>query len=620
MRDSPECFNIRATGDDAIPSRNLSRLPALAVPPTGAVSATSANSDAATSELLVRAAAARLYAHAGTMALAGAVVALCLWLPLYWASRSTAVLAWAAAIHATQIGAVALLVAFRRDASARVAATLWLRRYRILLTSTALGWGLAGILFVPAADPARAACVALVVSAMAAGGIVANASDRTCIFLWVVPVALPLPLVLVWHGGEIHLLLAAVAIAATALQMRLALAQNHLLSTTLRAQLENAALVARLHRQMELTAQASREKSQFLASASHDLRQPLHALSFFGATLERRMAGSVDQPLIYNMMRSIEALDKSFGAILDISKLDAGAVEPHVQSFPIRDLFRRLQMSFAGQAEEAGLQLRFRDGARIVTSDPQLLERILANLVQNGLRYGRPGAGVLVGARRRRGGVSLEVWDAGIGIAEAELPKVFDEFYQVANPERDRSKGLGMGLAIVKRLSELLGHELTVRSRPGVGSVFRVWVARAHAEQIDEFTVGAETLPGALDDARTVLLLDDEEAIRTSVAKLLAEWGYEVVAVSTTADAVAAARGREGLVDVVISDLRLRDGEDGLRAIEQVRAVCGFDVPALLVTGDTAPEQVRRVHESGHIVLYKPVQPKDLLTVLKKLA
>ena len=388
----------------------------------------------------------------------------------------------------------------------------------------------------------------------------------------------------------------------------------------MRAQLENAALVERLHRQMELTAQASREKSQFLASASHDLRQPLHALSFFGATLERRMAGSVDQPLIYNMMRSIEALDKSFGAILDISKLDAGAVEPHVQSFPIRDLFRRLQMSFAGQAEEAGLQLRFRAGAKIVTSDPQLLERILANLVQNGLRYSRPGAGVLVGARRRRGGVSLEVWDAGIGIAEAELPKVFDEFYQVANPERDRSKGLGMGLAIVKRLSELLGHELTVRSRPGAGSMFRVWVARAHAEQIDEFTVGAETLPGALDDPRTVLLLDDEEAIRTSVGKLLAEWGYDVVAVSTTADAVAAARRREGLVDVVISDLRLRDGEDGLRAIEQVRAVCGFDVPALLVTGDTAPEQVRRVHESGHIVLYKPVQPKDLLTVLKKLA
>ena len=612
--------DILRIGNDAIPTRNPWRLSALVVAAARAVSATSPNSEAATSELLARAALDRLYAHAGAMTVAGAVVAMCLWLPIYAASRSIVALAWAVFIHVTQLAVIGLRIAFKSEAGARTAATAWHHGYRIALASNALGWGLASVLFIPAADPARAAGVAVAVLGMAAAGLVANATDRVCIFLWVAPVTTPLLLVLLSHGGQTHLLLAAIALVSTALQLRLALAQNHLLSTTLQAQVENAALVERLHRQMELTAQASREKSQFLASASHDLRQPLHALSFFGATLERRMAGSVDQPLIYNMMRSIEALDKSFGAILDISKLDAGAVEPHVQSFPIRDLFRRLQMSFAGQAEEAGLQLRFRAGAKVVTSDPQLLERILANLVQNGLRYSRKGAGVLVGARRRRGGVSLEVWDAGIGIAESELTKVFDEFYQVANPERDRSKGLGMGLAIVKRLSELLGHELTVRSRPGMGSVFRVWVARAHAEQIDEFTVGAETLPGALDEPRTVLLVDDEEAIRTGVGKLLAEWGYDVIAVSTIAEAVAAARRREGLVDVVISDLRLRDGEDGLRAIEQVRAACGFDVPALLVTGDTAPEQVRRVHESGHIVLYKPVQPKDLLTVLKKLA
>jgi signal transduction histidine kinase/methylmalonyl-CoA mutase cobalamin-binding subunit len=405
-----------------------------------------------------------------------------------------------------------------------------------------------------------------------------------------------------------------------ALNLRVVSAHRRLRDRSLRAQVENAALVERLHQQMELTAQASREKSRFLASASHDLRQPLHALSFFGATLERRMAGSTDEPLICNMMRSIEALDKSFGAILDISKLDAGAVEPHVQSFPVRDLFRRLQMSFGGQAEEAGLQLRFKPNGKVVTSDPQLLERVLGNLVQNALRYCRPGGGVLVAARDRRGGVSLEVWDTGIGIGESELPKIFAEFYQVANPERDRTKGLGMGLAIVKRLVQLLGHELTVRSRPDSGSVFRVWVERAHPQQMDGFAVAAETVPGQLDDSRSVLLIDDEEAIRTSVAELLAEWGYEVLTAPTTADAVQIARQRDGLVDIVISDLRLRQGEDGLRAIEQVRAACGFDVPALLVTGDTAPDQVLRVHESGHIVLYKPVQPKELLAVLKRLA
>jgi signal transduction histidine kinase/CheY-like chemotaxis protein len=562
----------------------------------------------------------RLYDHAGATTAAGVVVALSLWLLFYRHGGSPWVLAWAVAIHAVQLASFALLWAFRQAGTDRAAAPGWQERYRLALFLAALAWGTAPLLFLPVDDHAYPALLMLVLLGVAVGGVAAVATDRVAIYLWLLPLTTPLPLVLAWQGGSAYVAVALVWVTFTAIHLRLVLAQNQLLSTTLRAQFENAALVERLHRQMELTAQASREKSQFLASASHDLRQPLHALSFFGATLERRMAGSIDQPLIYNMMRSIEALDKSFGAILDISKLDAGAVEPHVQSFPIRDLFRRLQMSFAGQAEEAGLQLRFRPAGKIVTSDPQLLERILGNLVQNGLRYCRPGGGVLVAARARRGGVCIEVWDGGIGIEATELPKIFDEFYQVANPQRDRGKGLGMGLAIVKRLSALLGHELSVHSRPGSGSVFRIWVARVHAEQMDEFAIAAETLPGALDDVRTVLLLDDEEAIRTSVGELLAEWGYEVVAVSTIADGVAAVRRRQGVIDVVVSDLRLRAGEDGLRAIEQIRQACGFDVPALLVTGDTAPDQVLRVHESGHIVLYKPVQPKELLTVLKKLA
>jgi signal transduction histidine kinase/CheY-like chemotaxis protein len=579
-----------------------------------------ASGDDARPASTTRAEIERLFGYTGTTTLAGAVVAACAWLLFYRHRPALPVLAWALLIHGTQAAALTLLLAFRRDSGESTRPATWQRRHRIAVALMALTWGVAPVLLLAPDDLAYSALLVLVLLGMAVVGAIATATDRTSIYLWLVPIAIPLPLALLWRGGDAYLVLAVVSVTWMAIHLRLALAQNHLLSSNLRAQLENAALVERLHQQMELTAQASREKSQFLASASHDLRQPLHALSFFGATLERRMAGSVDQPLIYNMMRSIEALDKSFGAILDISKLDAGAVEPHVQSFPIRDLFRRLQMSFAGQAEEAGLQLRFRPGAKVVTSDPQLLERILGNLVQNGLRYSRPGAGVLVAARRRRGGVSLEVWDGGIGISEAELPKVFAEFYQVANPERDRSKGLGMGLAIVKRLSELLGHELTVRSRPGTGSVFRVWVSRVHAPQMDEFTVGAETLPGALDDTRTVLLVDDEEAVRTSVGELLVEWGYEVIAVATTAEALAAATTRAGLIDVIVSDLRLRDGDDGLRAIDQIRQACGFAVPAVLVTGDTAPDQVLRVHESGHIVLYKPVQPKELLTVLKKLA
>ena len=575
--------------------------------------------DASARSKLERTEIVSLYANARAAAAGAFITAVCFWAFFYWHSPSPAILAWAVVIHSTQAARVTLFIAFSRDVNAATLDDVWRRRYRLALFAAGLAWGVAPLVFLPADDLAYAALMMLVIIGMAVGGVSTIATDRISVYLWLLPVMAPLPFALLWHYSPFYLVLATLALVFAVVNLRAALAQNSLLQSALQAQLENAALVERLHRQMELTAQASRDKSRFLASASHDLRQPLHALSFFGATLERRMTDSVDAPIIHNMMRSIEALDKSFGAILDISKLDAGAVEARHQPFPIREVFRRLQMSFSGQAEEAGLQLRFHTGSKVVTSDPQLLERILGNLVQNGLRYSRPNGGVLVAARHRGGGVSLEVWDTGIGIPESELPKIFAEFYQVANSARDRSKGLGMGLAIVKRLTELLGHELTVRSKPGSGSLFRVWVQSSPLQEVAEFAIGAETLPGALEESRVALLIDDEEAIRTSVAELLAEWRYEVVAVSTTAEAVDAARRRNGAIDVIISDLRLRHGEDGLRAVEQVRAACRFDVPTVIVTGDTAADQVLRVHESGHTVLYKPVQPRELLNVLKRI-
>ena len=445
--------------------------------------------------------------------------------------------------------------------------------------------------------------------------------DRPLVAIALVAAALAAAGLIVWGNRDVRTA-SGVALGAIALLLVTGLGQLRSQARRRHAERENAALVGRLHQQMALAAQASRETSQFLASASHDLRQPLHALSFFGATLERRLSGSREQPLIHNMMRSIEALDQSFGAILDLSKLDAGAVEPRAQAFPIRDVFRRLHLNYIGHAEEAGLQLRFRSGGHVVTSDPQLLERILGNLVSNALRYSRPGGGALVAARRRSGGISLEIWDSGIGIEPAELPRIFAEFYQVANPERDRGKGLGMGLAIVKRLAQLLGHTLAVRSLPGRGSVFRIWVKASDQTALEDFALPAETVPGALDASRTVLVLDDEEAIRTSVGQLLAEWGYDVLTAATTDDAVDQVvdlERRGGTLDCIVTDLRLRAGDDGLAAIARLRETCGHDVPALLVTGDTAPEQMLRVHASGHIALWKPVQPAELLNVLKRL-
>jgi two-component system, sensor histidine kinase len=363
---------------------------------------------------------------------------------------------------------------------------------------------------------------------------------------------------------------------------------------------------------------ADQEKSRFLAIASHDLRQPVHALGLFAATLEKRLQGTSDEPLVRNVVRSIDGLDRSFYAMLDISRLDAGTVEPNFQHFPLRDLFRRLHMHFAGQAELAGLGLRFSPGGKSVTSDPQLLERILGNLIQNAIKYTERG-GIVVVARTTQTHFNVEVWDTGVGIGPAELPRVFDEFYQAGRGQRLRTQGLGMGLAIVKRLARLLGHSLTVTSQPGRGTMFRIGIAQGALPEIQDVTAAADTLPMPALQPRTVLIVDDEEPIREGLSLLLEEWGYQTLTAGTVEDARSIVRTLELPPDLILSDLHLSEGPDGIAAIEAVRRECGCEMPAILVTGDTSHEEMRRATDSGHPVLFKPVQPRKLLNAMRGL-
>ena len=385
-----------------------------------------------------------------------------------------------------------------------------------------------------------------------------------------------------------------------------------------RAMRERDHRIRALEAERDAALRADQEKSRFLTIASHDLRQPVHALGLFAATLDKRLQGSPDEHLVRNMIRSIDGLDRSFNAMLDISRLDAGTIEPNIQHFPLRDLFRRLHMHFAGQAELRGLGLRFSPGGKAVSSDPQLLERILGNLVQNAIKYTESG-GIVVVARTTRTRINVEVWDTGIGIGATELPRVFDEFYQVGRGERARSRGLGMGLAIVKRLSRLLGHELAVVSRPGKGTLFRIGIALSDLPEIQDATAAADTLPMPLAQSRTILIIDDGEAIREGLRLLLEEWGYEAIAAGTIAEAERAVFALEVPPDLILSDLHLGDGPDGLAAIEVIRRQCGHDVPAIVITGDTSHSEMRRVSESGHPVLFKPVQPRKLYNVLRGL-
>ena len=380
--------------------------------------------------------------------------------------------------------------------------------------------------------------------------------------------------------------------------------------------LEQAAHLHEAETARDTALRADADKSRFLAIASHDLRQPVHALGLFAATLHKRLHASPEETLARNLMRSVDDLERSFTAMLDISRLDGDAVTPRAQSFPLRDIFRRLHMQYAGQAELAGLALRFSPGGKSVTSDPQLLERIVGNLVHNAIRYTTHG-GIVVVARSTRTHINIEVWDTGAGIAAADLPRIFDEFYQVGPGERDRSQGLGMGLAIVKRLAALLGHRLEVASVPGRGTMFRLGVMVGPLDGWDEEVAPADTLPMSVDVPQMVLVVDDEEPIREGLRLLLQEWGYQAMTAADAAQAERAVSALEGRVDLILSDLHLGAGPDGREVVASVRRLTGREVPAILVTGDTAGEALREVVAGTDPVLFKPVQPRQLFEAMR---
>lgn len=522
-------------------------------------------------------------------------------------------------IVAAQLFSLAVWIAYRAMGGWRGAPGPWQALHFAVTGVHALAWGGLALQTVPHLPAPEALNVVLAVVAVACAGVGVQLTSPPAAGLWLGLSILPLAVGLLQaQGPHASDMAAAVALCGAGL-LGVALHQRRRQLRGLVSRAERGSLIEALRRQKHLAEQANRDKSRFLAAASHDLRQPMHALGLFAHALEQSPLDGAQRRVVQNLNRCIEALDRSFNALLDVSKIDAGVVTPELQAFELRDVFRRLHMQHAGRAEERGLQLRFAPGGRVAVSDPALLERLLGNLVHNAIKYTRHG-GVMVVARGQGERMRIEVWDTGAGIASADLPHVFDEFYQCTRQGRDRAEGLGMGLAIVQRLSALLDHPVEVRSRVGRGTMFRVSVPQRLAGPTQADWDETDTVPPVQGKAGTLLLIDDEEAIREACRLLLGCVGYTVLTAATVANAVRLARERSGEIDAVVSDLRLSHGEDGLEAVEAVYEALGRRVPALLVTGDTVVDEVRRVHACGHKVLFKPVQPRDLLEAVRTLA
>lgn len=374
------------------------------------------------------------------------------------------------------------------------------------------------------------------------------------------------------------------------------------------------AATAELAAQKAAAEMANAAKSHFLAAASHDLRQPMHAIGLYVEALKPLLHGRQAGATLDKLAASVSALEGLFNAILDVSKLDAGAVHPRWHAIPVRAFLQDLADSLQMDAQHKGLSLRVHACAGSIRGDAQLLERILRNLVGNALRYTEHG-GVLLSARRQGDQMRLQVWDTGEGIAGSDLPLIFDEFYQVHNAARDRTQGLGLGLSIVRRLSLLLGYSLIVQSEPGRGTLATLTVPMS-----EETAVHLSAQPAIPDYSQLrgrVAVVDDDGQVLDALVTLLTSWGLEVIA-AESGNALCARIN--DVPDALLTDWRLAEGETGQQVVDKLRAKFPqATIPVLVITGDISIPSVEVARLSQLPTLHKPVKPARLRALLAKI-
>ncbi|AWK88791.1 hybrid sensor histidine kinase/response regulator [Azospirillum thermophilum] len=371
-----------------------------------------------------------------------------------------------------------------------------------------------------------------------------------------------------------------------------------------------------LRRAKEEAEQAAQSKSKFLASASHDLRQPMQSLFLFAGALHGHVQGEKGRAALTHLERGLDMLKSLLDSLLDVSRLDAGVVRPTIESFPIDALLDHIAAGYAPVARSKGLEWRMSGCLHVVRSDRVLLGRMIRNLIENAIRYTEAGS-VEVACHVAGDRLRVEVGDTGIGIPEDQLSRIFEEFHQIGNQERDRTQGLGLGLAIVQRISRLLDHPVSVRSVPGRGSTFTIEVPLGEAPPPPDRGQDAEA-PGASSGERFAVVVDDDPIVLLGLQTILKDWGYTVLIAGSGDQAMEKLRAGNRTPDIIIADYRLREGEVGTDVILAIRGLFGTEIPAIVVTGETGPECQRDAARHGFGLMYKPVTPRQLSSAMDR--
>ncbi len=567
--------------------------------------------------------------------LVGYLIGWALMLAMYWPLAPRApMLAWSAVLALLLVLRLLHYLRFRRNPNADDA-TLheWRRSWKLLVLLQASTWGVAVWLFWGLGTPYHQTALMLVVFSVCVASVQLLATQQrlfiafTCLVLVPAIVRIATDTSQPWHWQLAGILCLQFLIVVIMGRM-----QRSALDQVIRLKSHTDKLAAQLQVEMGVSESARRAaeaaslaKTQFFAAASHDLRQPLHAMGLFAEALRQRSHDPEVASLVNSINESVDALEGLFGELLDITRIDTGGVDVNPAPVPMRELFARLRLHFEPTAFEKGLALNFHGAKHVAHADPVLLERILRNLVSNGIRYTDDG-GLLVSCRPRttKDGDKLlvQVWDSGIGISEGSLPRIFDEFYQVQSQrplQAHQRKGLGLGLAIVARLAALMEAPIDVRSRVGHGTVFSFMVPMGKAVRALEPAGARLKSPlGLTLQGRLMLVVEDEAAVRDGLVVLLKAWGASVLAfdtVAAVADWLATAPAEAP--DLLIVDYRLPQATTGLDALALLRRHWpGRTLPAIVVTGSTIGGHEAEAAEHDFHLLIKPVLPNKLRAMI----
>ena len=484
-------------------------------------------------------------------------------------------------------------------------------------------WGAASIIFFTPDNLPLFNILTLIIIAMSIASLAALSAFIWSYYVYVIPAMSPM----VWQymdvGDQAYTIFGVLLLIMVFSLMAFARVNQRALNESIILRFENTGLIRELVEQRveaekarKIAEEANIAKTKFLAAASHDLRQPLHAMGLFLGALEDRVEKQDQKLIVKKIQKSSSALNGLLDSLLDISKLDAGIVQAEFRPFCIKNLFESLRHEFEPFAREKNLRLKFVNSQVFVNSDYWILERITRNLLSNAIRYTDKG-GIIVGCRRYQGGILLAVYDSGTGIQDDKIEEIFREFHQLDNPERDRSKGLGLGLAIVKRMAQLLNAPLLTKSVPGKGSMFGLVIPRApvtgEIEAVSKLSTSSIFFGGKL-----ILIVDDEMEIRDSLTELLQSWHCKVITAASGEEAVSILiNSNNSKPDIILADYRLRDSETGNDVIHKIQSLFKEEIiPAIIITGDTAPDRIQEADASGYKILHKPVSPDELRLLL----